>query len=63
MTAYLLCWVNIHGHQRREIDEAIIAQLGKVAHSTALGLANIPASELANGDLGAGRFGKGFLFG
>ena len=40
-------WVNIHGHQRREIDEAIIAQLGKVAHSTALGLANIPASELA----------------
>ena len=40
-------WVNIHGHQRREIDEAIIAQLGKVAHSTALGLANIPAAELA----------------
>ena len=40
-------WVNIHGHRRRELDEAIIAQLGRVAHSTALGLANIPGSELA----------------
>lgn len=40
-------WVNLHGHRRREIDEAIIAQLGRVAHSTALGLANEPASHLA----------------
>lgn len=40
-------WVNLHGHRRREIDEAIIAQLGQVAHSTALGLANIPAAQLA----------------
>lgn len=40
-------WVNIHGHRKAEIDRAIIDQLGKVAHSTALGLANIPASELA----------------
>jgi adenosylmethionine-8-amino-7-oxononanoate aminotransferase len=40
-------WVNIHGHRRGEIDQAIIGQLGKVAHSTALGLANIPAAELA----------------
>lgn len=40
-------WVNLHGHRRKEIDEAIIAQLGKVAHSTALGLANVPAAELA----------------
>lgn len=40
-------WVNIHGHQRAEIDQAIIAQLGKVAHSTALGLANVPAAEFA----------------
>lgn len=37
-------WVNIHGHQRPEIDAAIIAQLGQVAHSTALGLANVPAA-------------------
>jgi adenosylmethionine---8-amino-7-oxononanoate aminotransferase len=40
-------WVNIHGHRKAEINQAIIDQLGKVAHSTALGLANIPASELA----------------
>lgn len=40
-------WVNLHGHQNPKIDQAIIDQLGKVAHSTALGLANIPASELA----------------
>lgn len=40
-------WVNLHGHRRAEIDAAIIAQLGKVAHSTALGLANVPAAEFA----------------
>lgn len=40
-------WVNIHGHRRPEINQAIIEQLGKVAHSTALGLANIPAAEYA----------------
>jgi adenosylmethionine-8-amino-7-oxononanoate aminotransferase len=40
-------WVNVHGHRRREIDEAIISQLGKVAHSTLLGLAGIPSIELA----------------
>lgn len=40
-------WVNLHGHRRAEIDQAIIKQLGRVAHSTALGLANIPAAEYA----------------
>lgn len=40
-------WVNIHGHRKPEIDEAIIEQLGKVAHTTMLGLTNIPAAELA----------------
>lgn len=40
-------WVNIHGHRKAAIDEAIIEQLGKVAHTTMLGLANIPATELA----------------
>lgn len=40
-------WVNIHGHRRPEIDRALIDQLGKVAHSTALGLANVPAAEFA----------------
>lgn len=40
-------WVNIHGHRKLEINQAIIDQLNKVAHSTMLGLTNIPASELA----------------
>ena len=40
-------WVNIHGHRRQEIDNAIKNQLDRIAHSTLLGLANIPASKLA----------------
>ena len=42
-------WVNIHGHNRRELNEAITAQLGKIAHSTLLGMGNVPAIELAAG--------------
>ncbi|MBN2654840.1 MAG: adenosylmethionine--8-amino-7-oxononanoate transaminase [Nitrospirae bacterium] len=40
-------WVNIHGHKRKEIDDAVKAQLNKVAHTTLLGLANIPSAKLA----------------
>jgi len=40
-------WVNLHGHQRPELDQAIIDQLGRVAHSTMLGPTNVPAIELA----------------
>lgn len=40
-------WVNVHGHRKKEIDKAIKSQLDKVAHSTLLGLANIPSIELA----------------
>lgn len=40
-------WVNIHGHRRKEIDEAIKDQLDRIAHSTMLGLSNIPAIKLA----------------
>ncbi len=40
-------WCNIHGHRKREIDEAIKDQLEKVAHSTLLGLSNVPSIELA----------------
>ncbi|MDO8137264.1 MAG: adenosylmethionine--8-amino-7-oxononanoate transaminase, partial [Candidatus Brocadiales bacterium] len=40
-------WCNIHGHRKKEIDESIKAQLGKVAHSTLLGLSNVPAIRLA----------------
>lgn len=40
-------WVNVHGHRKTQIDNAIIRQLGKVAHSTLLGLAAVPSIELA----------------
>ncbi|MBX5484066.1 MAG: adenosylmethionine--8-amino-7-oxononanoate transaminase [Myxococcaceae bacterium] len=40
-------WVTVHGHRKGELDEAIRAQLEKVAHSTLLGLANVPSIELA----------------
>jgi adenosylmethionine-8-amino-7-oxononanoate aminotransferase len=40
-------WTNLHGHNHSEINAAITAQLGKIAHSSALGLANEPASLLA----------------
>lgn len=39
-------WTNLHGHRHPAIDAALIAQLGKIAHSSALGLANEPASVL-----------------
>jgi len=40
-------WVNIHGHRKKEINDAIKAQLDKIAHSTLLGLSNVPAIQLA----------------
>src|SRR3954447_13774490 len=40
-------WVTVHGHRKAELDEAIKTQLSKVAHSTLLGLSNVPSIELA----------------
>lgn len=40
-------WCNVHGHRKRELDEALIAQTQRIAHTTMLGLANVPATELA----------------
>ncbi|MFT0803985.1 adenosylmethionine--8-amino-7-oxononanoate transaminase [Bacillus swezeyi] len=40
-------WLNVHGHRKTELDEAIKKQLGKIAHSTLLGMTNVPATELA----------------
>src|SRR5216683_8132792 len=40
-------WTNLHGHQHPKINTAITGQLKKIAHSSALGLANEPASLLA----------------
>jgi adenosylmethionine---8-amino-7-oxononanoate aminotransferase len=40
-------WVNIFGHRKKEIDNAIKEQLEKISHSTLLGLSNVPAVKLA----------------
>ena len=40
-------WTNLHGHNHPRINTAVERQLKKIAHSSALGLANEPASVLA----------------
>jgi adenosylmethionine---8-amino-7-oxononanoate aminotransferase len=40
-------WTNLHGHNHPRINAAIRRQLGRIAHSSALGFANEPASLLA----------------
>lgn len=40
-------WCNVHGHRHPTIDGAVAAQLGRVAHSTMLGLSHEPAIALA----------------
>ena len=42
-------WTNLHGHRHPKINAAISRQLKKISHSSALGLANEPASVLAAG--------------
>jgi adenosylmethionine-8-amino-7-oxononanoate aminotransferase len=41
-------WVNIHGHRKKELDEALISQIKKISHSTLLGLSNVPSIKLAS---------------
>jgi adenosylmethionine-8-amino-7-oxononanoate aminotransferase len=40
-------WCNVHGHRVPELDAAVREQLDHVAHSTLLGISNVPAIELA----------------
>lgn len=40
-------WLNVHGHNVPELNQAIIEQLDQVAHSTLLGMANVPSILLA----------------
>src|SRR5689334_13175236 len=40
-------WTNLHGHNHPKINAGITRQLKKIAHSSALGFANEPASLLA----------------
>jgi adenosylmethionine-8-amino-7-oxononanoate aminotransferase len=41
-------WCNVHGHRHAGIDAAVAEQLGRVAHSTMLGLSHPAAAELAS---------------
>jgi len=52
-------WVNIHGHRKREIDDAIKEQIDSIAHSTLLGLSSIPAIKLAEKLVQMGQKGGG----
>ncbi len=56
-------WVNVHGHRRPELDQALIEQVGKVAHTTFLGLTNPPAAQLAARlvELAPGRLNRVFF--
>jgi adenosylmethionine-8-amino-7-oxononanoate aminotransferase len=40
-------WTNVHGHRKDKLDRAVRKQLDCVAHSTLLGLSNVPAIECA----------------
>ncbi len=40
-------WCNVHGHRHPRIDAAVREQLGRVAHTTMLGLSHPGAEELA----------------
>ena len=40
-------WCNVHGHRKKELDEAIKRQLDSIAHSTLLGLSHVPGIQLA----------------
>lgn len=40
-------WVNIFGHNNKELNDAVKEQIDKISHSTLLGLANVPSVILA----------------
>jgi len=39
-------WCNVHGHRHPALDAALREQIGRVAHTTLLGLGNVPSIEL-----------------
>src|SRR6266513_615766 len=40
-------WCNVHGHRKKELDDAVRAQLERISHSTFLGLSHVPGIQLA----------------
>lgn len=47
LDGYASLWVNVHGHNVPELNEALTNQVQKIAHSTLLGSANVPSILLA----------------
>ncbi len=45
-------WTNVHGHRHEKLDRALKEQADRIAHSTLLGLSNIPAIKLAEKVIG-----------
>ncbi len=40
-------WCNVHGHRKKELDDALKEQIDRLAHSTFLGLSHVPGINLA----------------
>ena len=40
-------WTNVHGHNHPKLNQVLIEQIEKIAHSTLLGFSNVPAIKLA----------------
>ncbi len=40
-------WCNVHGHRKKELDDALRAQIERFSHSTFLGLSHVPGIQLA----------------
>jgi adenosylmethionine-8-amino-7-oxononanoate aminotransferase len=55
-------WVTVHGHGRKEINDAIREQLDRMAHSTLLGLTHPTAVELAERLVGVAPRGLARVF-
>ncbi len=45
--AFSSVWLNVHGHRKHALDQAIVQQLSKVAHTTSLGMTHDVAVHLA----------------
>lgn len=41
-------WVTVHGHRHPKLDDALREQIDRIAHSTLLGVTNVPAVELSS---------------
>ncbi|MBI2997712.1 MAG: adenosylmethionine--8-amino-7-oxononanoate transaminase [Deltaproteobacteria bacterium] len=55
-------WCNVHGHGKKELDEALKSQIDRLAHSTFLGLTHSPGIELAEKLIGIGPKGLKRVF-